>query len=120
MARWHTVLVAEDDPDVRDLLVELLSQVGHGVLAAADGYEAVSILSERHVDLLLTDIRMPGIDGFQLARQAKLIRPALHVLYISGYYAEASAAAGPVYGALLTKPLQVEDLISEVNRELGA
>jgi CheY-like chemotaxis protein len=48
-----------------------------------DGYEAVRILAGRWVDLLIADIKMPGLDGFELARQAKLMRPNLYVIYLS-------------------------------------
>lgn len=53
------------------------------VLTASTGYEALRVLVERWLDLLITDVVMPGISGFELARQAKLMRPHLHVIYLS-------------------------------------
>lgn len=82
--RLHTILLVDDESELRDVLVTILAEPGHTVLMASDGYEALRILVERRVDLLITDVKMPGISGFELARQAKLMRPDLHILYISG------------------------------------
>ena len=60
MVARFTILVAEDDTAVRDVVVEILSEKGFRVLIARDGYEAICLLAEHHVDLLLTDIVMPG------------------------------------------------------------
>ena len=77
MTHRSMILFVEDESDLRDLVSEVLSAKGFEVLLASDGYEAVRLLTEHHVDLLLTDIVMPGISGFELARQAKLMRPTL-------------------------------------------
>jgi CheY-like chemotaxis protein len=62
---------------------------------------------------------MPGISGFELARQAKLMRPDLHILYISGSQVAVRHAQGPTYGRVLDKPLRASDLLVEVSRALG-
>ena len=114
------ILCVDDDPDVSEVIVTVLAAVGYSVVTASDGYEAVRLLVDQSVDLLITDVRMPGsIDGFQLARQAKLMRPNLHVLYISGYYSTADHSAGPTYGPLLEKPVRPAALLQEIDRELG-
>src|SRR6266446_4217353 len=106
MSRLDTILVADDDPDLRELIVATLANAGYAVLAAADGYDAVRVLADNWVNLLITDIRMPGIDGFELARQAKVMRPAIQIIYLSGYSVDGAEKAGPVYGPVLKKPMR--------------
>jgi DNA-binding response OmpR family regulator len=62
---------------------------------------------------------MPGIDGFELARQVKIRRPLLHVIYISGYYYEEEKDAGRILGPILHKPIRADQLRSEVRNELS-
>ena len=114
MARLLTILFAEDDTAVRDVVVEMLSEKGFRVLTASDGYEAVRLLADHHVDLLLSDIVMPGMDGVQLARQAKVMRPRIRVLFTTGYAAIAAERDAMHQGRLLFKPVRSADLVSEV------
>jgi CheY-like chemotaxis protein len=76
----YTVLVADDDPSVLEVVAKILREPGYAVLTAHDGYEAIRILADWHIDLMLADIRMPGLDGMQLALQAKVMRPYLHII----------------------------------------
>ena len=100
---------------MRELVREVLSQRGFVVLTAAGGEEALRLLTEHHVDVLLTDIIMPGMDGFHLASQAKLVRPHLKVLYTSGYAQKAAGRDELRYGKLLPKPLRPAALVWEIN-----
>ncbi len=86
------ILVVEDDPDVREMIVGILSDLGYQTLVATNGPEALAILNQdRSVDLLFTDIVMPaGMSGTELARQASCLRPDLKVLLSSGYTREAN------------------------------
>lgn len=118
MVRSFTILFAEDDRLVRDAVVELLRGHGFTVLVAQDGYEAIRLLVEHPVDLMLTDIVMEGINGFELARQAKLMRPNLKVLYTTGY-AEQAKNGDLRYGRLLEKPIRAKEIIAEISRALG-
>jgi two-component system, cell cycle sensor histidine kinase and response regulator CckA len=119
MTYRSTILFVEDESDLRDLVSEVLSAKGFEVLLASDGYEAVRLLTEHHVDLLLTDVVMPGISGFELARQAKLMRPGLRVLYTTGYAEQAQGRHGVRHGKLLTKPIRAAELVSEVSQALS-
>jgi DNA-binding response OmpR family regulator len=118
MMPLKTILLVDDDPELRDLLVTVLAEPGYTVLVAADGYEALRILVERVVDLMITDIKMPGITGFELARQAKLMRPNLHVIYLSGHDSKAKRSDGPTYGMLVRKPLRAAELLDIVAEEM--
>src|SRR5260221_5301868 len=115
MARLHTILVTDDDPDLREVIAATLVEPGYAVLTASDGYEAVRVLADNWVNLLITDIRMPGIDGFELARQAKVMRPTIQIIYLSGYSVGSAQNAGPVYGPVLKKPIRMGDLLAKVN-----
>ena len=121
-----TVLVVEDDADVRDLAAEQLEELGYAVLTAASGPEALAVLSgpgAAGVDLLLTDMVMPGgMSGVELAREARARLPGLRAVLASGYVAGgAPGADGP--GAadlpLLPKPYAAADLARVVREALG-
>lgn len=120
MARQFVILVVEDESTVRDFVLELLTGAGFTVVTAADAYEAIRVIAERHVDLLFTDIVMPGADGFDLAAQAKLIRPNLKVLYSTGFAEKAKGRFGPRHGKLLEKPIRAEQLTEEIRKALGS
>jgi len=115
MDRPYTILFVEDEVALRELVMHLLSEEGFVVLTAADGHEALRILAERHVDVLFTDIVMPGISGFQLASQAKLMRPNIKVLYVTGHAQTATGGNDPRHGKLLPKPLRPALLVWEIN-----
>jgi CheY-like chemotaxis protein len=117
------ILVVEDEELVRDFTVELLSDFGYRVFAAANGHEALKVLErETRIDLLFTDIVMPGnLDGFALAREAKLRSPRLQVLYTSGYTNRfAATEVGETFGSIVPKPFRPDQLGTEIRRALKA
>jgi DNA-binding response OmpR family regulator len=118
MMPLRTILLVDDDLELRDVVVAILTEPGYTVLTAADGYEALRTLVDRSVDLLITDVKMPGITGFELARQAKLMRPNLHVIYLSGQESGPDRK-GPTYGALVHKPVRAGELLEIIEREMG-
>lgn len=120
VAADFTVLVVDDDAAVRTVLVEVMRQRGLRVFTAADGYDAVRVLRDQPVDLLLADIVMPGMDGVQLAAQAKLIRAGIKVLFATGYVQKAVERQAMRLGRVLLKPVRQRDLIREVDALLGA
>ena len=117
MSVLYTVLAVDDDPHVLEIVAKVLEVAGYTVLTAQDGYEAIRVLAERHVDLMIADIRMPGLDGIQLSIQAKLMRPNLHIFHLTGF---AEAAAKARYGRVIEKPVRADDLIKAVQNELTA
>ncbi len=111
-ARWETP--RHPNPKTR-------LERGFGVLTADDGYEALRILSEkRPIDVLFADIVMPGMDGVQLARQAKLMRPEIKVLFATGYVQKATERNAIHVGRVLYKPLRQAEVIREVESLLAA
>ncbi|WP_370435575.1 PAS domain-containing protein [Microvirga sp. TS319] len=109
----ETVLVVEDEPVVRALILEILADLGYQALEAVDGPSGLQILeSKRRIDLLVTDVGLPGLNGRQLADQARLVRPDLRVLFITGYAEQATMASGFLAPGMemITKPFAIEDL----------
>src|SRR4051794_39676157 len=82
-----TVLVVDDEQDVRETMTTFLADLGYAVSSAASGDEALKLVAvDPSLTLLITDIEMPGqIHGFALARRAKTIRPDLRVIYVTGH-----------------------------------
>jgi CheY-like chemotaxis protein len=117
MARRITVLVVDDEPEIREIAEAILSLAGYRILTAANGQEAIGIIAARAVDLLFTDIRMPGMDGFDLATQAKISQPSLRVLYSTGFAGRARGDA-PV-GRTLRKPWRAWELVAEIGNALA-
>ena len=117
-----TVLLVEDDDEVRDSVEKVLQSIGYDVLAAASGRDALEIIGKtRRIDLLLTDIGLPhGMNGTELARRARSLLPGLRVLFISGYThgaldAQDIAAEG---FELIGKPFRRAELEMAVRRVL--
>jgi CheY-like chemotaxis protein len=119
MGRQFTILIVEDDTAVRDVIVQMLLAKKFKVLTASDGYEAIRLLVAVHVDVMLADIVMPGLSGYELAAQARLIHPSLRILYTTGYDGQgAGRDMASNYGRLLFKPLRAEELMGEIEHAL--
>ncbi|MCG8461449.1 MAG: PAS domain S-box protein [Holophagales bacterium] len=117
----ETVLVVEDEPGVRALAVEFLELHGYRVLEAGDGEEGLRCLEElgREVDLVLTDVVMPGMNGPEMVRRLLEQRGAARVLYMSGYTDEVLGSTEPALGGrLVHKPFSVEELMLKVRETL--
>lgn len=110
------VLVVDDENEVRVVTRRILEEAGYIVWEATGGGEALRLLTERIVDVVITDIRMPGMDGWQLAAVLKTMTPPKPVLFVSGYAAHTGAIALP--GPVLAKPFRPAQLIDEVRRLL--
>ena len=115
----ETVLVVEDEPVVRGLITEVLGEMGFRTVEAQDGPSGLRLLqSRRRIDLLITDVGLPGINGRQLADQARQKRPDLKVLFITGYAENATLANGFLEPgmAMLTKPFAVDALMLKIHQ----
>jgi two-component system cell cycle sensor histidine kinase/response regulator CckA len=119
----ETVLLAEDEQDVRELAREFLESGGYTVLEATDGQDALRVAAARsgRIDLLVTDMVMPGMSGQHLAAQLQQQHPGLAVIYMSGY--SEHGATGAVHRAsnarLLTKPFSRSAILRAVRESLG-
>ena len=114
------LIVVEDDDGVRVLVEELLLNRGYSVITAPTGAEGLDrIRREPRLSLVITDIRMPGIDGWELARRAMEMRADLKVLYITGYPGEQSPDDAPP-GPLLRKPWRAGEFYECLQQLIGS
>ncbi len=121
MSTPATVLVVEDDADVREIIRAYLSEQDYSVIEADSGDAAMAVLRlDERVDLLLTDVVMPGSrDGFALSRDARKLRPAIKVLHITGYYDQVADRTHGSTEELMRKPLRRADLLARVGKLVG-
>ncbi len=116
-----SVLVVDDVEPVRELVCQVLRQQGFAVHAAADAEEAFQVLSGLgKLDLLLTDIELPGIKGNELFDCLHRRQPDLRVLFISGYSDEAVGGRLQAVGQFLAKPFTAGQLLQKVREVLGS
>ncbi len=122
-AAGETVLVIDDEPTVRTLVAEVLGELGYAALEAKDGPSGLALLrSNARVDLLITDVGLPGgMNGRQVADAARILRPGLKVLFITGYADKAAVGNGHLDPGmhLLTKPFAIEALAVRVRAIIG-
>lgn len=104
-----TLLVVEDDAIVRMLIVDVLEELEYQALQADDGEAALAILgdSDKTIDLMMTDVGLPDINGKELAKQARALRPALPILFASGY---AETIDVPDGMHVIGKPFSIDQL----------
>lgn len=119
-ASGECILLVEDEPTLRELFAEQLSELGYQVIAVANGAAAVEILhSGRPIDLLLTDVGLPGgLNGRQVADAGQATRPDLKVLFVTGY-AQHAAVGDTLLGRgmkVLTKPFDIDTLATKVRK----
>ncbi len=118
-----TILVVEDEPVLRDLLRRMLVKRGFTVLTAENGSSAIEIARDQSqgIDLLLTDVVMPEMGGFELADAIQKIHPSIRVLYLTGYAPESPYVATQLAASQsmsLRKPFSQRDLVTSVQQLL--
>jgi excisionase family DNA binding protein len=115
------VLVADDEPGVRDLLSKTLALAEYDVDVAADGRSAVDRLRILPYDLLITDLKMPGVDGLTVIREARRLKADIPIIIITGFPTEASAIEAVNLGVTgyLTKPFRIPRVLSVAAKALG-
>jgi PAS domain S-box-containing protein len=117
VAAGETLLVVEDEPVVRSVIVDMLKDEGYRVLEAVDGPSGLRVLRETpNIDLLVTDIGLPGMNGRQLADQAREARPDLKILFITGYSESVVMAKGFLLPGMemITKPFDLDHFLRRI------
>src|SRR5262249_19438771 len=110
-----SILVVDDDADVREVIAETLIGFGYGVLQAASGEEALPVLADRRdIAILITDVRMPGMSGFELVSRGRRMAGNLKVIITSGYF-----LPQPIAERFLKKPFRMQELATAIRAELG-
>ncbi len=114
------ILIADDNRGHREALARILGRRGYHVTVADDGAEALRVLGEAHFDLVVTDLRMPRLDGLALLRHIRRSHPGVLVIVLSAYGDSISALQASRWGALafLQKPIQKDDILALVERAL--
>jgi DNA-binding NtrC family response regulator len=120
MDSHEKILVVDDEKNVRVLFERILVKEGYEVECAASGNEAIDKLVNNSFDLVVTDLKMDGIDGLDLIRKGKRTNQALPFILISGYGTARTAVSAAQEGAdiYLTKPIDMTDLKQAVKRAL--
>ncbi len=118
------VLLVEDDEDNRELMAEVLASSGCVVLSAANGQDGLKKLAENSVDVVVTDVGMPGMGGLEMARAAKALAPRVPVVIVTGWAErdDITNARGREVDAVLIKPVDPDALtktVSDVARRSG-
>ena len=115
------ILVVEDQDYLRKLTERMLKQGGHDVLAVGSGKEAVGVCKETTVDLVITDLAMPDMDGIELIRSLRNSHPDLPILAMSGTFTGHFLKIATTLGAVgtLEKPFRQGDLLAMVNESTG-
>jgi len=114
------LLLVEDEAAVRRLMTRMLERSGYETIVAADGEEALARAEEASIDLLVTDVVMPGLDGPGLARRLRERMPELPVLFLSGYPRDFHPADANAADAFLAKPFDQHELLEAVERQLDS
>ena len=119
----HTILVAEDDSSVRDLLIMALSSSGYQVIVAKNGIEAVEVFRnyQEPVSLVLIDIVMPVMNGREALERIRALQPDIRCLFMTGYGAEIlDSHDDALHGSIIRKPFRLPDLLNKVHALLEA
>jgi two-component system cell cycle sensor histidine kinase/response regulator CckA len=116
-----TILVVDDDEGVRKLLEHILTAEGYAIVTAANGREAVEIVREHSIDLLITDLVMPEVEGFETIQAVRGERPGVKIIAVSGAFGGKFLKAAVKLGASATllKPIGRDKLLSTVRAVLG-
>jgi CheY-like chemotaxis protein len=115
------VIVVDDEASIRDLLAKTLALAEYDVDVAPDGRSALERMRMYPYDLLIVDLKMPGMDGLAVIREAKRYKADLPVIIITGYSTESSAIEAVNLGVAgyLTKPFRVPQVLAAAAKALG-
>ncbi len=114
--REFTVLVVDDEEEFRELMVKRLNKKGLVALGTDSGEAALGILDAKRVDVVLLDVKMPGMDGIETLRQIRVLKPLVEVVLLTGHASVDSGIEGMKLGAFdyLMKPIELEPLLEKL------
>jgi DNA-binding NtrC family response regulator len=115
------IIIVEDDDLTREFTLDLVTSFGYSAISAANGMEAMRLIEETpSIELVFTDVSMPGVDGIILGDMVKQHRPRLKILYTTGggVVDRVKADAGILHGNILAKPYRSDQLRMEIERIL--
>ena len=109
------ILIVDDDSDVRETSADMLTELGYNVQQAESGVQALEMLGKTGFDIMVTDIRMPGMSGLELSSLAATRHQALKIILVSGYFQPQALSH-----RFLQKPFRTDDLDTAIRAELGS
>jgi CheY-like chemotaxis protein len=114
MSASISILVADDNPDMATVMADILSAKGFQVHAATSGAEALDVMKEHPVDILLTDVKMPEMNGLELYRETRKLYPKIITIFMTAYAADDLIQLGMAEGikTVLTKPVDIKFLLT--------
>lgn len=117
----QVILIVDDEEGLREGLSKLLESEGYAALSAESGEQALQILQQSHIDLVLTDMRMPGMDGIELLKKIRERHPNVGVIILTGYGQIESYIEAMNFGAIeyVSKPFKVNELKFIINKVLN-
>lgn len=115
---WGAILVVDDDADMREMVHDMLKDRGHQVTTAGSGQEAMKVLSEEDYAVVLTDLRMKGMQGLELLAEIKRLYPDINVILMTAFGSVETAVEAMKHGAsdYLTKPVKKDELVRVIER----
>jgi CheY-like chemotaxis protein len=116
------VLIVDDDPLILTVVDLMVRHAGHTARTACDGPAALDVLADATADIIVSDIRMPGMDGLELARLVRKDYPQIPIILMTGYLSEYSSGSASEIGVdgILKKPFKSTDLIAAISRAVPA
>ncbi|RPH99350.1 MAG: response regulator [Calditrichaeota bacterium] len=114
------ILIVDDEPEILEQLPEIMKRWGHTAFIASNGFDALQVFEREPIDLILSDIRMPEMDGLQLLQKIQDIDKQCPVLFLTGYPSDDSAIEAMHSGAddYLVKPVNFDELQLRINKSL--
>ncbi len=116
----HNILIAEDDANIANLIKELVTRKGNNTLVAHDGEEAFKIFSHIKVDLIITDLKMPNIDGMTFIKMVRETKSDVPIIIITGYGSKQNLELARQYGVreILSKPCPLIEISNAIDRAM--
>ena len=115
-----TILVVDDEPQLCNLVEEILNAKGYQVLTALNAETALTLLSKNSIDLMLTDIIMPKMNGYQLAEKVRKLYPHIAILFASGFQGDLAKQQSEQNEVMINKPYNADILVTEIRQALSS